>query len=147
MRLAVGPCGKSGWSVGERRRGLVEKEGASLGRDAWAAGGEAGEKADGSVVCAMLGAWGWDGSEVLGSRASCVRVNHRNLKAEMEDAQIGHVSYRVRLIGGPSFGHFEAIAANTKFSCTSLGSSLLEHYSYLITYSARIRFILKLGED
>ena len=53
----------------------MEKEGGVLARDAGAGGGEAGEKADGSVVCAMLGAWGWDGSEVLGSRASCVRVN------------------------------------------------------------------------
>ena len=58
MRLAVGLGRKSGWSVGERRRGLVEKKGASLGRDAWAAGGEAGEKADGSTVGAMVGGMG-----------------------------------------------------------------------------------------
>ena len=53
----------------------MEKEGGVLARDAGAGGGEAGEKAAGSVVCGMLGAWGWDGSEVLGSGASCVRVN------------------------------------------------------------------------
>ena len=67
MRLAVGLGGKSGWLVGERRRGLVEKEGASLGRDAWAAGGEAGEKADGSAVGAMAGGMG------LGRAGQCWR--------------------------------------------------------------------------
>ena len=67
MRLAVGPGGKSGWSVGERRRGLVEKEAASLGRDAWAAGGEAGQNADGSAVGAMVGGMG------LGRAGQCWR--------------------------------------------------------------------------
>ena len=41
------------------------------------------------------------------------------------------------LIGRPSFGYFD-LGVVSKVSCTSLGSSLLEHYSYLITYSARI---------
>ena len=61
MRLAVGLGGKSGWSVGERRRGLVEKEGGVLERDAWAVGGEAGKKADGSAVDAMVGGMGLGG--------------------------------------------------------------------------------------
>jgi len=49
------------WSVGERRRGLVEKEGGVLERDAWAVGGEAGKKADGSAVDAMVGGMGLGG--------------------------------------------------------------------------------------
>jgi len=67
MRLAVGLGGKSGWSVGERRRGLVGKEGAYLGRDAWAAGGEAGEEAEGSAVGAMVVGMG------LGRAGQCWR--------------------------------------------------------------------------
>ena len=65
--LPVGLGGKSGWSVGERRRRLAEKEGGVLERDAWAAGGEAGEKADGSAVGAMVGGMG------LGRAGQCWR--------------------------------------------------------------------------
>ena len=71
----------------------MEKEGGVLARGTGAAGGEAGEKADGSVVCAMLGAWGWDGSEVLGCRASCVRVNQsQESEHEMEIRKCGHAT-------------------------------------------------------
>ena len=46
----------------------MEKEGGVLARDAGAGGSEAGEKADGSVVRAMLEAWGWAGLGGAGSR-------------------------------------------------------------------------------
>ena len=58
-----------------------------FGCDAWAGGSGAGEKADGSVVRAVLGAWGWAGSLRLLSRHGLFRATRHSRKS------LGHVSY------------------------------------------------------
>ena len=58
-----------------------------FGCDAWAGGSGAGEKADGSVVRAVLGAWGWAGSLRLLSRHGLFRTTRHSRKS------LGHVSY------------------------------------------------------
>ena len=59
-----------------------------FGCDAWAGGSGAGEKADGSVVRAVLGAWGWAGSLRLLSRHGLFNATrHYSRKS------LGHVSY------------------------------------------------------
>ena len=88
----------------------MEKEGGVLARDAGAGGSEAGEKADGSVVRAVLGAWGWAGSLRLLSRHGLFRATRHSRKSGSREVDI-HWRHK--------FAANFPVAANTKISCTS----------------------------
>ena len=71
-----------------KNRELAEKEAGVFGRDAWAGGSGAGEKADGSVVRAVLGAWGWAGSLRLLSRHGLFRATLHSRKSGSREVDI-----------------------------------------------------------
>ena len=59
-----------------------------FGCDAWAGGSGAGEKADCSVVRAVLGAWGWAGSLRLLSRHGLFRATRHSRKSGSREVDI-----------------------------------------------------------
>ena len=105
-----------------RRRALVEKEGGGVrarGLGGGRRGGRGGERPGrrGVLVACGVGA-GQAGAQA--ARPPPFELCYLSIKSCRQ-----------------KFSANFLVAANTEISCASLGSSLLEHYSYLMTYSAR----------
>ena len=95
----------------------------------------AGEEAGGAAGCGGMRAWGRAG---LAELARGLRRTGARGAPKFSALKVT----RVVSFGRQKFSANFPTAANTEISCASLGSSLLEHYSYLMTYSARILFAI-----